>query len=53
MAPFIASALFAVSIEWNIAGGYMVYMILLGVVAAGIFSSLLLPGDPKYGHRID
>ncbi|KAJ7135733.1 major facilitator superfamily domain-containing protein [Mycena epipterygia] len=53
MAPFIASALFAVSIEWNIAGGYMVYIILLGVVTAGILSSFLLPGDPKYDHRVD
>ncbi|KAJ7150848.1 major facilitator superfamily multidrug-resistance, DHA1 sub-family [Mycena crocata] len=47
LAPFIASALFAVSIEWNIAGGYMVYIALLAVVAAGIFSSFLLPNDPK------
>ncbi|KAJ7742135.1 major facilitator superfamily multidrug-resistance, DHA1 sub-family [Mycena maculata] len=47
LAPFIASALFAVSLEWNLAGDYMVYIFLLAVVAAGIFSSFLLPSDPK------
>ncbi|KAJ7474455.1 major facilitator superfamily multidrug-resistance, DHA1 sub-family [Mycena galericulata] len=47
LAPFIASALFAVSLEWNVAGGYMVYIVLLAVVAAGIVSSFLLASDPK------
>ncbi|KAJ7627078.1 MFS general substrate transporter, partial [Roridomyces roridus] len=47
LAPFIASALFAVSLEWNLAGGYMVYIVLLGVVAAGMGSSFLLAEDPK------
>ncbi|KAJ7154561.1 major facilitator superfamily multidrug-resistance, DHA1 sub-family [Mycena filopes] len=47
LAPFIASALFAVSLELNLAGGYMVYIILLGIVVAGIFSSLLLPSHLK------
>ncbi|KAF7348661.1 Protein ZINC INDUCED FACILITATOR-LIKE 1 [Mycena venus] len=47
LAPFIASALFAVSLELNLAGGYLVYILLLGVVAVGIFSSFLLASDPK------
>ncbi|KAF7348646.1 Protein ZINC INDUCED FACILITATOR-LIKE 1 [Mycena venus] len=47
LAPFIASALFAVSLELNLAGGYLVYILLLGVVAVGTFSSFLLPSDPK------
>ncbi|KAJ7034582.1 major facilitator superfamily multidrug-resistance, DHA1 sub-family [Mycena alexandri] len=47
LAPFVASALFAVSLELNLVGGYMVYILLLGVVAAGIFSSFLLAGHPK------
>ncbi|KAF8217624.1 major facilitator superfamily multidrug-resistance, DHA1 sub-family [Mycena galopus ATCC 62051] len=45
-APFIASALFAVSLELNLAGGFMVYIILLAIVAAGIFSSFLLASHP-------
>ncbi|KAJ6599987.1 major facilitator superfamily multidrug-resistance, DHA1 sub-family [Mycena vulgaris] len=47
LAPFIASALFALSLDWNIASGYMVYILLLGVVAAGICCSFLLSSDPK------
>ncbi|KAJ7216734.1 major facilitator superfamily domain-containing protein [Mycena haematopus] len=47
LAPFIASALFAVSLQLNLAGGYMVYIVLLGVVAAGMFSSFFLAHDPK------
>ncbi|KAF8217611.1 major facilitator superfamily domain-containing protein [Mycena galopus ATCC 62051] len=45
-APFIASALFAASLELNLAGGFMVYITLLAIVAAGIFSSFLLVSDP-------
>ncbi|KAF8217566.1 major facilitator superfamily domain-containing protein [Mycena galopus ATCC 62051] len=41
-APFIASALFAVSLELDLAGGFMVYIILLAIVAVGVFSSFLL-----------
>ncbi|KAF7334832.1 Protein ZINC INDUCED FACILITATOR-LIKE 1 [Mycena sanguinolenta] len=47
LAPFIASALFAVSLELNLLGGCMIYIVLLGVAAMGIFSSLLLAHDPK------
>jgi hypothetical protein len=47
LAPFIASALFAVSLDLNLAGGYMVYIVLLIVIAAGICSSFLLASDPK------
>ncbi|KAJ6451943.1 major facilitator superfamily multidrug-resistance, DHA1 sub-family [Mycena sanguinolenta] len=47
LAPFIASALFAVSLELNLVGGYMVYIILLAVAAVGIFLSFLLAHDPK------
>ncbi|KAJ7655322.1 major facilitator superfamily multidrug-resistance, DHA1 sub-family [Mycena rosella] len=50
LAPFIASALFALSLEWNLAGGYLVYILLLAVVAAGICCSLLLSSDPKSNH---
>ncbi|KAF7376854.1 Protein ZINC INDUCED FACILITATOR-LIKE 1 [Mycena sanguinolenta] len=47
LAPFISSALFAVSLELNLLSGYMVYIIPLGVAAVGIFSSFLLAHDPK------
>ncbi|KAJ7484262.1 major facilitator superfamily multidrug-resistance, DHA1 sub-family [Mycena latifolia] len=52
LAPFIASALFALSLELNLAGGYMVYILLLGVVVAGICCSSLLSSDPKSSHHI-
>ncbi|KAJ7198309.1 major facilitator superfamily domain-containing protein [Mycena pura] len=42
LAPFLVSSLFAASLEWNVAGGYMVYIVLLCVVAMGICSSFLL-----------
>ncbi|KAJ7199167.1 major facilitator superfamily domain-containing protein [Mycena pura] len=42
LAPFLVSSLFAASLEWNVAGGYVVYIILLCVVAMGIYSSFLL-----------
>ncbi|KAJ7288064.1 major facilitator superfamily domain-containing protein [Mycena rebaudengoi] len=45
LAPVIASSLFSLSLEWRIAGGYMVYVILLGIVSAGIFTSFLLPKE--------
>ncbi|KAF8217584.1 hypothetical protein K438DRAFT_1746885 [Mycena galopus ATCC 62051] len=44
-APFIASALFAVSLELNLAGGFIVYIILLAMVTVGIFSSFLVASD--------
>jgi hypothetical protein len=45
LAPVIASSMFSLSLEWRIAGGYMVYVILLGIVSAGIFTSFLLPKE--------
>ncbi|KAJ6611122.1 major facilitator superfamily multidrug-resistance, DHA1 sub-family [Mycena sp. CBHHK59/15] len=45
LAPVIASSLFSVSLEWHIAGGYMVYLALLAIVALGICASFLLPKD--------
>ncbi|KAK7059784.1 protein zinc induced facilitator-LIKE 1 [Favolaschia claudopus] len=47
LAPLFASSLFAVSLEMNLAGGYMVYIVLLGTVVAGMFSSFLLVHDPQ------
>ncbi|KAJ7093474.1 major facilitator superfamily multidrug-resistance, DHA1 sub-family [Mycena belliarum] len=52
LAPFIASALFALSLQLNLAGGYMVYILLLGVVFAGICCSFLLSSDPKSNHPV-
>ncbi|KAF7323569.1 Protein ZINC INDUCED FACILITATOR-LIKE 1 [Mycena kentingensis (nom. inval.)] len=44
LAPFVASALFAISLErGEIAGGQLVYVILLGIVAVGMYTSMLLP----------
>ncbi|CAK5272376.1 unnamed protein product [Mycena citricolor] len=42
LAPFLASALFAVSIEKNLIGGFLVYIVLLAIVFVGIWASLLL-----------
>ncbi|KAJ7701233.1 major facilitator superfamily domain-containing protein [Mycena rosella] len=53
LAPFVASALFAISLEWDVAGGHMVYIILLGMVAAGIWCSFLLSSDSNTSARGD
>ncbi|KAF7329496.1 Protein ZINC INDUCED FACILITATOR-LIKE 1 [Mycena kentingensis (nom. inval.)] len=44
LAPFAASALFAVSLEQaEVAGGQLVYVVMLSVVGMGVYSSLFLP----------
>ncbi|TFK27810.1 MFS general substrate transporter [Coprinopsis marcescibilis] len=43
IAPTVATSLFSVSLERSLAGGYMVYYILLVVVVVGIRISFLLP----------
>ncbi|KAJ7685856.1 hypothetical protein B0H17DRAFT_1204687 [Mycena rosella] len=52
LAPLVASTLFALSLEWNLAGGYMVYILLLAVVAGGTYCSLLLSSDPYLNQCI-
>ncbi|KAJ7072950.1 major facilitator superfamily domain-containing protein [Mycena amicta] len=44
LAPFLASALFAFSLE---RGSQLVYVFLLGIVGLGMYTSLLLPRDLK------
>ena len=43
MSPVSTASLFAVSTEKNVSGGYMVYWILMAIVAMGIGASFLLP----------
>ncbi|KAL0570254.1 hypothetical protein V5O48_011716 [Marasmius crinis-equi] len=43
LAPFVASSLFAFSLESQIAGGYFVYIVLLGVTLVGTMCTLKLP----------
>ncbi|CAK5278620.1 unnamed protein product [Mycena citricolor] len=46
MAPFMASSLFAVSVQNNWLGGYLVYALLLVLVCVGIFMSFSLEKEP-------
>ncbi|KAJ7679391.1 major facilitator superfamily multidrug-resistance, DHA1 sub-family [Mycena polygramma] len=43
LAPVVTSSLFALSTKHNLAGGYLVYIILTGVACLGFRCSLLLP----------
>ncbi|KAF9259464.1 hypothetical protein L218DRAFT_665877 [Marasmius fiardii PR-910] len=43
LAPSVTSSLFALSLQSQIAGGYFVYIVLLGVAAAGTMCSFMLP----------
>ncbi|KAK7000208.1 hypothetical protein R3P38DRAFT_3057644, partial [Favolaschia claudopus] len=43
IAPSIASSLFALSLKRNMAGGYLVYIVLVGITCGGLRCSLLLP----------
>ena len=45
LAPSIAASLFAVSLEQNIAGGNMVYIVLCIVTVANICASFQLPNQ--------
>jgi hypothetical protein len=48
VAPTVATSLFSISLQQNLLGGDMVYVILLAIVFTGIRLSLLLPdtGSP-------
>ncbi|KAK6980772.1 MFS domain-containing protein [Favolaschia claudopus] len=43
IAPSVASSLFAVSVKHNIAGGYLVYIILAGISYGALRCTLMLP----------
>ena len=43
LSPSIASSLFSISIQHNLLGGNMVYVILLSIILLAIRVSLLLP----------
>ncbi|KAG6829995.1 hypothetical protein H0H92_002685 [Tricholoma furcatifolium] len=43
LAPTIASSLFSISQEWDLVGGYFVYVVIIGIVLVGWSMSLLLP----------
>lgn len=45
LAPSVASSLFAISLERNLLGGNMVYMILMLVSLSGLRASFMLPKD--------
>ncbi|KAF8896551.1 major facilitator superfamily multidrug-resistance, DHA1 sub-family [Infundibulicybe gibba] len=47
LAPSLASSLFSISLEHNIAGGSMVYFVLVAVSLVGIRVSLFLPKNPR------
>ncbi|KAF8896549.1 major facilitator superfamily multidrug-resistance, DHA1 sub-family [Infundibulicybe gibba] len=48
LAPSIASSLFSISLERNLAGGNLVYIILLGINLIGIRASFMLPRAHSY-----
>ncbi|EDR12983.1 major facilitator superfamily multidrug-resistance, DHA1 sub-family [Laccaria bicolor S238N-H82] len=43
VAPTIASSLFSISLQQNIAGGNLVFIVFFGIILAGIWTSFLLP----------
>ncbi|KAF9254764.1 MFS general substrate transporter [Marasmius fiardii PR-910] len=43
LAPFVASSLFSLSLQSQICGGYFVYIVLLGVAAAGTMCAFMIP----------
>ncbi|KAF8071641.1 major facilitator superfamily domain-containing protein [Lyophyllum atratum] len=52
LAPTITSSLFSISLQKQIAGGYMVYAVLLGVTLAAVSMSCLLPPSLRgHGHK--
>lgn len=50
IAPTVASSLFSLSLQKHIAGGYMVYGVLVGLTAVAVSVSLLLPPGLR-GHK--
>ncbi|KAF8629605.1 hypothetical protein AX15_003348 [Amanita polypyramis BW_CC] len=53
LAPYMASSLYAISLQGNWAGGNAVYFILMAVVVCGIrFSFMLLKAWPPYSHYL-
>ncbi|KAF8969120.1 major facilitator superfamily multidrug-resistance, DHA1 sub-family [Flammula alnicola] len=51
LAPTFASSLFSISLQRGLAGGNMVYYILLGLTLVGIRCTVLLPKKPKATRR--
>lgn len=51
LAPTFASSLFAISLQDQIAGGYMVYAVLLGVTLTGVFMTFQLPPQFQLQHK--
>lgn len=51
IAPTLASSLFSVSLQRQLVGGYMVYLVIVGIALAGVSTSFLLPmrlkGQPE------
>ncbi|KAJ7076598.1 hypothetical protein C8R43DRAFT_858108, partial [Mycena crocata] len=43
VAPTFASSLFSLSVQNNLAGGYMVYIVLVGVTLGVVRCAMLLP----------
>ena len=51
IAPSVASSLFSISLQRNLAGGNFVYFFLLGVTLVGMRCSLLLPKPARTAHQ--
>jgi MFS family permease len=51
IAPTVASSLFSISLQRKLAGGNMVYFILIGIALVGVRVSLLLPKDINTASR--
>lgn len=50
IAPTLATSLFALSLQRNLAGGNLVYYIFLGLTLVGIYGTSFLPPDkPRRG----
>ncbi|GLB44969.1 putative major facilitator superfamily protein [Lyophyllum shimeji] len=43
IAPTLASSLFSISLQEQFAGGYMVYLVIVGITLAGLSTAFLLP----------
>ncbi|KAJ7508276.1 major facilitator superfamily domain-containing protein [Mycena galericulata] len=49
--PFVASSLFALSVKHNLAGGYLVYIVLVGITFCALRFSLMLPHRLRYDSK--
>ena len=47
LAPSVASFLFSMSLEWQILGGNMVYIVLSGLALVGMSLACLLPKEKR------